>query len=196
MSVSLESAASGLIPTAPNILARHFDIWERPNRAWVGDITYIWTRTGWAYLAVIVDLCTRGIVGWSLSAHCDAALALQALDAAVARHQPGPGLLHHTDRGSTYTAGSYQEQLKSLGMVVSMSGKGNCWDNAVAESTIGTIKAELLDDRIPAGITELRQDLFSYIKTYYNRVRLHSSLNYRTPEQVHALTTARGSRAA
>ena len=121
---------------------------------------------------------------------------LAAEHKAVTRHQPGPGLLHHTCCGSTYTANSYQDRLKDLGMVVSMSRKGNCWDNAVAESTIGTIKAELLNDRTPADITELRQDLFTYIEAYYNRIRLHSSLNYRTPEQAHALTTARGSRAA
>jgi len=181
---------------APNVLARRFDDWDRPNQAWVGDITYIWTLAGWAYLAILVDLHNRAIVGWSVSNHCDAELALQALDGAVARHSPGPGLLHHTDRGSTYTATDYQDRLRDMRAVVSMSRKGNCWDNAVAESTIGTIKAELFDSHIPADITEVQQALFPYVEAYYNRVRLHSALGYRTPDQVHQLTTARGSRAA
>ncbi|MCH9681070.1 MAG: DDE-type integrase/transposase/recombinase [Deltaproteobacteria bacterium] len=110
---------------APNLLARRF-CWSRPNQAWVGDITYIWTEAGWAYLASLVDLCTRAIVGWSLSRRCDAVLALRALNNAVARHRPAPGLLLHTDRGATYTANSYRTRLRELGMVGSMSRRGNC----------------------------------------------------------------------
>ncbi|HYX67482.1 MAG TPA: IS3 family transposase [Burkholderiales bacterium] len=165
---------------APNLLDRRFQ-WAAPNRAWVGDITYVWTLTGWAYLALLVDLCTRRIVGWALSTRCDTELALRALDAAVARHRPEPGLLHHTDRGSTYTSADYRERLKALGFVESMSRKGNCFDNAVAESTIGTIKAELLDRWTPADVEDIRRSLFPYIEGFYNRRRLHSSLGYRTP---------------
>jgi putative transposase len=180
---------------APNILARRFK-WERPNEAWVGDITYIWTRAGWAYLAIMVDLCTRSIVGWSTSKRCDAALALDALNNAVARHRPGDGLLHHTDRGSTYTASDYQARLDELGMVKSMSRKGNCWDNAVAEATIGTIKVELFGDHIPEDIHEVQRELFQYIEAYYNRVRMHSTLGYRAPAELEHVTPARGARAA
>lgn len=165
---------------AENILNRRFD-WPQPCQAWVGDITYVWTVAGWAYLALLVDLCNRGIVGWAVSNHCDTALALRALDAAVARHRPGHGLIHHTDRGSTYTAADYRKRTRGLGMVESMSRKGNCWDNAVAESTIGTIKAELLADWVPANLAQLQQRLFPYIEGYYNRQRLHSALGYTTP---------------
>lgn len=160
---------------APNILARRFD-WDEPNQAWVGGITYIWTRSGWVYLATLVDLCTRSIVGWSVSRNCDAKLARAALDAAVARHQPDPGLIHHTDRGSTYTAKLYRDGIKAYGMRESMSRKGNCWDNAVAESAFSTIKTELFDDVIPYNIPDVRRMLFPYIEAFYNRERLHSSL--------------------
>jgi len=129
---------------APNLLNRDFSA-ERPNQVWVGDITYVWTQAGWAYVALLIDLCTRKIVGFSVGEQCDTKLALRALDAAVARHRPKPGLLHHTDRGSTYTSSDYRDRLRALSFNVSMSRKGNCWDNAVAESTIGSIKAELLD---------------------------------------------------
>jgi putative transposase len=167
---------------APNLLDRRFD-WERPDQAWVGDITFIWTLEGWAYLAILIDLCTRTIVGWAVSSRCDTALALHALEVAVARRRPPRGLMHHTDRGSTYTADDYRARLKALGMIVSMSRKGNCWDNAVAESTIGTIKTELFGDRIPDDIHQVRRELFPYIEGFYNRQRLHSSLGYITPAE-------------
>lgn len=165
---------------APNVLDRRFN-WPLPNQAWSGDITYVWTQAGWAYLAILLDLCTRAIVGWAVGTQCDTTLALQALKAAIARHHPLPGLIHHTDRGSTYTANDYRWHTRAMGMVESMSRKGNCWDNAVAESTIGTIKAELLADRVPANIAELQRMLFPYIEGYFNRRRLHSSLGYITP---------------
>jgi transposase InsO family protein len=171
---------------APNVLARRFDGW-RPDRAWVGDITYIWTLAGWAYLAILVDLGTRAIVGWAVSRRCDSALALRALNAAIARRRPSPGLLHHTDRGSTYTADNYQARLRELGMRPSMSRKGDCWDNAVAESTIGTIKTELLGEQVPESIHDVRRILFPYIEGFYNRRRLHSSLGYMTPTEAYAL---------
>jgi transposase InsO family protein len=142
---------------------------------------FVWTQQGWAYLAILVDLCTRAIVGWAVGRDCDTELALRCLNAAVARHRPPPGLMHHTDRGSTYTANAYRKRLEQLGMIVSMSRKGNCWDNAVAESTIGTIKAELLDGAPPDDMHALQRALFPYIESFYNRRRLHSTLGYITP---------------
>lgn len=142
---------------APNLLERRFH-WDVPNRAWVGDITYIRTTQGWCYLAILVDLCTRAIVGWAVSEHCDADLALHALEAACARYQPPPGLLHHTDRGATYSATSYRRRLRELGTQQSMSRKGDCWDNAVSESTIGSIKAELFGERVHGSIDEVRSE--------------------------------------
>ncbi len=183
-------ADSSHVP-APNLLDRRFR-WDSPNRAWVGDITYVWTAQGWSYLAILVDLCTRAIVGWAVSDRCDTALALRALRAAVARQRPSPGLLHHTDRGSTYTAADYRACLRKLGMQVSMSRKGNCWDNAVAESTIGTIKAELFGDRVPGSIDEVRSLLFPYIEGFYNRSRLHSSIDYMTPAEKEDMTCHSG----
>lgn len=165
---------------APNILDRRF-LWPEPNQAWAGDITYIWTLAGWAYLALLVDLCTRRIVGWAVSARCDTELALQALTNAVARHRPAPGLIHHTDRGSTYTAGDYRDAVKNYEMIASMSRKGNCWDNAVAESTFATIKTEAIGDYVPADISELKHILFPYIEGFYNQHRLHSTLGYKSP---------------
>ncbi len=171
---------------APNTLARRFDGWK-PNEAWVADITYLWTRAGWVYLAILVDLGSRAIAGWSVGAHCDTALALRALEAAVAHRQPKSGLLHHSDRGSTYTAHDYRARLRALGFECSMSRKGNCWDNAVAESVNGMIKTELFDDSIPRDIDDVKHQLFTYIEVFYNRQRLHSSLGYVTPAEKEAL---------
>jgi transposase InsO family protein len=167
---------------APNILNRRFT-WSAPNQAWVGDITYVWTTRGWSYLAILVDLCTRSIVGWAVSDRCDTELALRALDAAVARHRPPAGLVHHTDRGSTYTARAYRDRLEELGMIASMSRRGNCWDNSVAESTIGSLKAELLDGATPEDTAALGSELFLYIEAFYNRRRLHSAIGYLTPAE-------------
>jgi transposase InsO family protein len=177
---------------APNVLDRQFQR-ERIDEAWVADISYIWTQAGWVYLALIVELCTRGIIGWAVSQNCDTKLALTALEQAVARRRPPAGVIHHSDRGSTYTADDYRNRLKELGMVCSMSRKGNCWDNAVAESTIGTIKTELLVDDVPEDVHALRANLFQYIEVYYNRNRLHSSIGYHTPAQYEQIVTARGS---
>jgi transposase InsO family protein len=171
---------------APNLLERRFDGWQ-PDQVWVGDITFIWTQQGWAYLAILVDLCTRAIIGWALSKHCDTDLALRALEGAVARRKPKPGWMHHTDRGSTYTADRYQQRLRALGADISMSRKGDCWDNAVAESTIGTLKAELFGEDVPEDIYAIQRMLFPYIEGFYNRRRLHSSLGYITPAEKEAL---------
>lgn len=173
---------------ADNVLDRRFDDWQ-PDEAWVGDITFIWTFAGWTYLAIVVDLCTRAIVGWAVSDHCDTVLALRALDAAIARRRPPPGLLHHTDRGSTYTATAYRARTRAHGMITSMSRTGNCWDNAVAESTIGTIKAELFGDEIPEDRHHVQRLLFPYVEGFYNRRRLHSSLGYITPAEKELLAS-------
>jgi len=166
---------------SPNLLDRNFTR-ATPHEAWCGDITFIWTEQGWTYLALLIDLCTRSIVGWAVSETCDAELALNCLNRAVARHQPRAGLLHHTDRGSTYTAFAYRARLLELGMIQSMSRRGNCWDNAVAESTIGSIKSELFD-RTSVDIHDVRHQLFEYIESFYNRHRLHSTLDYSTPNE-------------
>jgi putative transposase len=173
---------------SPNLLDRNFAK-DTPHEAWCGDITFIWTEQGWVYLALLIDLCTRSIVGWAVSDRCDTALALSCLNRAVARHRPPVGLLHHTDRGATYTAGAYRARLRELGMVQSMSRRGNCWDNAVAESTIGSIKAELFDC-VPVDIHDVRHQLFEYIESFYNRHRLHSTLDYVTPDEKLQLVAA------
>jgi putative transposase len=173
---------------SPNLLDRKFTR-DVPDEAWCGDITFVWTQEGWVYLALLIDLCSRTIVGWAVSQHCNAELALECLNRAVARRRPGAGLLHHTDRGSTYSATTYRSRLRELGMVQSMSRRGNCWDNAVAESTIGSIKTELFD-HVPVDIHDVRHQLFEYIESFYNRHRLHSTLDYLTPNEKLQLSAA------
>lgn len=171
-------------PVAPNELARDFGA-TRPNERWVTDITYVWTDEGWAYVASILDLFSRAVVGWSLDAGLSTALPLAALDAAVQRRRPLAGdLVHHSDRGCQYTSLEYRARLAALGITVSMSRKGNCWDNAVAESFFGTLKNELIYRRRWRTHHELRTALFEYIEVFYNRRRLHSTLDYRTPAEV------------
>ena len=170
-------------PAAPNQLARDFTA-RRPNERWVTDITYVWTTEGWAYVAVILDLFSRAVVGWSVDATLSTILPLTALDAAVRRRRPGKGWLHHSDRGCQYTSREYREKLRELGVTVSMSRVGNCWDNAVAESFFATLKNELVHRRSWADRNELRSALFEYVEVFYNRRRLHSSLGYRTPAEV------------
>jgi transposase InsO family protein len=170
---------------APNELARDF-MATRPNERWVTDITYVWTLEGWAYVAVILDLFSRAVVGWAIDASLSTRLPLAALDAAVCRRRPGKGLLHHSDRGCQYTSTQYREALSALGITVSMSRKGNCWDNAVAESFFGTMKNELVHRHSWRSRIELRTALFEYLEVFYNRRRLHSSLDYKTPAEVEA----------
>jgi transposase InsO family protein len=170
-------------PVAPNELARDFTA-TRPNERWVTDITYVWTDEGWAYLAVILDLFSRAVVGWSISESLSTELPLAALQSAVERRRPTKSLMHHSDRGCQYTSASYREQLISLGISVSMSRKGNCWDNAVAESFFATLKRELISRRTWRTRLDVRRATFEYIETFYNRRRLHSSLGYKTPAQV------------
>lgn len=167
-------------PVAPNLLNREFTA-TAPNTKWVTDITYIPTMQGWLYLAVILDLYSRAVVGWSMSDCCDEALAENALQMAVARRRPRVGFLHHSDRGCQYTSRAYQSQLKHVGAVVSMSRKGNCWDNAAMESFFGSLKEECVGNTVYASHGEARQELFTYLEVYYNRIRRHSTLGYVSP---------------
>ena len=168
---------------APNRLDRQFDLAKRPNQIWVGDVTLIPTRTGWLYLAIILDLCTRQIVGWAMSACQNRALVCEAIAMAVTRRKPRPGLLHHTDQGSIYASQEYQTLLAKHQMIPSMSRAGNCYDNAVAESFFSTLKNELVHGSSYVNRAEARSAIFEYIEVFYNRQRLHQGLNYITPLQ-------------
>lgn len=172
-------------PIAPNLLERQFAVSDHPvpNRTWVGDMTYIPTRSGWLYLAVLIDLATRGIVGWATSASLFTALPLMALQHAVARRQPAAGLVHHTDRGSQYASGDYRDALAGYGMIQSMSRKGDCWDNAVAESFFATLEHELLTGTVFSSHRAANAAIFDFIEHWYNPVRRHSTLQYLSPQQ-------------
>jgi transposase InsO family protein len=170
-------------PVVGNALARDFSA-SRPNERWVTDISYVWTDEGWCYLAVILDLFSRAVVGWALDTTLSTTLPLAALDMAIRRRQPASGLLHHSDRGCQYTSADYRAALAKLGVTVSMSRKGNCWDNAVAESFFATLKGELVYRRRWATRLELRAATFEYIEVFYNRQRLHSSIGYKTPAEI------------
>lgn len=178
------------LPVAENLLNREFAT-RGPNRVWVSDITYIRTCEGWLYLAVVIDLFSRGVVGWSMSERINRALVLDALDMAVGRRNPGRGLIHHSDRGSQYASYDYQRVLKEHGMHCSMSRKGDCWDNAVAESFFGSLKTERVRRKRYRTRDEARRDIFEYIEVFYNRVRLHSSLGYLAPAQFEAVALAK-----
>jgi len=169
-------------PVALNILNRDFQA-EEPDKKWVTDITSIPTKQGWLYVAVILDVYSRMVVGWSMSSNCDEKLVEHALEQALARRHPQAGLFHHSDRGSQYTSHAYQAYLQKYGILPSMSRKGNCWDNAVMESFFGTLKDECVRDRFYSSHDEARSALFVYIEAYYNRVRRHSTLGYISPLQ-------------
>jgi len=155
-----------------------------PNTAWVGDITYLWTDEGWLYLAVILDLYSRRVIGWATGERLTEGLAHAALQRALSERSIGKGLIHHSDRGSQYTSVDYQRLLQAHGLVVSMSRKGNCWDNAVVESFFATLKVEL-GDRFPS--RALAHDaLFEYIEIFYNRARMHASLGFISPAEAEA----------
>ena len=170
-------------PVAPNHLDRRFGVEgaEGPDRVWVSDITYIPTAQGWIYLAVVLDLATRMVVGWSMWTTLDTGLALDALRMALGRRRPGPGVLHHSDRGCQYASAAYRAVLVAEGMVASMSRKGNCWDNAVAESFFATLEWELIERHRWKTQDEARSAVFEYIETWYNARRRHSSLGYVSP---------------
>src|ERR1044071_3837921 len=173
------------LPVAENLLDQNFGA-NRPNQVWLADITYIPTGEGWLYLAVILDLFTRKVVGWAMRDHMRAELTIAALTMAIQRRRPGAGLIHHSDRGSQYAAGDYRDILQAVAIVQSMSRKGNCWDNAPMESFFGTLKTELVHHGEYPNRDAARRDLFAYIEGYYNRLRRHSAIGYITPEQAEA----------
>lgn len=169
-------------PIAANRLDRQFDVnGVALNRVWVSDITYIPTQEGWLYLAAVLDLASRRCVGWAMRDTLDAELAMSALEMAITTRRPAPGLLHHSDRGSQYACAEYQAVLATHGMIASMSRKGNCWDNAVAESFFATLEMEVILNARWATRDEARRAIFRYIETWYNRERRHSTLDYVSP---------------
>jgi len=167
-------------PVAPNLLNRDFTA-SAPNSKWVADITGVWTWEGWLYLAVVLDIFSRMVVGWAMDQHRDEALVEQAALMALARRHPEPGLLHHSDRGSQYAAQDYRALLARCGIIVSMSRKADCYDNALMESFIGTLKSECVDRESYQTRKEARHSIFEYLEVFYNRQRLHSSLGYVSP---------------
>lgn len=167
-------------PVAPNLLERNFTV-NMPNCCWVGDITYISTNEGWLYLATVIDLYSRKIVGWSMSNNMKAELVNNALLMAIFARKPARGLMWHTDRGSQYVADSHLKIIKQHGIIQSMSRKGNCWDNAVAESFFATIKNELIYQQKFNTREEAKQAIFEYIEVFYNRIRVHSVNDYLSP---------------
>jgi transposase InsO family protein len=167
-------------PVAPNLLNRQFTV-SVPDQVWVSDITYIATWEGWLYLATVMDLGTRQIVGWSMGTTLDRSLVCDALTAALQRRRPAPGLIHHSDRGSQYASRDYQQLLTEHGLIPSMSRKGNCWDNAPMESFFHSLKTERVYGTRYQTHAQARQDIFDYIEIWYNRQRIHSALGYLTP---------------
>lgn len=167
---------------APNLLEREFTA-ASPNEAWVGDITYIWTLEGWMYLAVLLDLHSRRVVGWSMSDRLTDHLTLSALEMAVEQRRPGSGVIHHSDRGSQYASGDYVAKLKRYGFRRSMSRRGDCWDNAVAESFFASLEKELLLDSLFVTRDQARREIFDYIEIFYNRIRSHSTIDYLSPAE-------------
>jgi putative transposase len=168
-------------PVAPNLLKRDFTA-HRPDHKWLTDITYIPTQEGWLYLATILDLFTRRIVGWAMSHRMTSELTLNALKMAIRRRQPGELVIHHSDQGSQYTDATYQALLQEHGFQVSMNGVGTWYDNAPMESFFGTLKSELVNHRLYHTRDDARADLFFYIEAFYNRRRRHTSLGYLSPE--------------
>jgi len=170
-------------PIAPNTLARQFDVRTvaAPDRVWTSDITYVPTREGWLYLAVILDLASRRVVGWAIRRTLDRELTVAALQMALLHRQPLPGVLHHSDRGTQYASTEYRTALRTHGLTASMSRRGDCWDNAVAESFFATFKVELVYETDWATRDAATRDIFEFIEVWYNRERRHSSLGYCTP---------------
>ena len=167
-------------PVAPNVLDRDFTA-EGPNQKWLADITYIPTDEGWLYLAAVLDLYSRRIVGWAMDDNLERHLVIPALQMALETRQPGPGLLHHSDRGSQYASQDYRDLLTKHQIQASMSRKGNCYDNAPMESFFGTLKTELIHQRHYLTPKEAKTDIFEYIEVFYNRSRRHSTLGYLAP---------------
>jgi putative transposase len=171
---------------APNLLARQFDV-ETSDTVWAGDITYLWTAEGWLYVAALLDVHSRKVVGWTMSSRSDAALVQEALPRALGRRGPAPGLIHHSDRGSQYACGAYQELLATHGIRCSMSRQGDCLDNAVVERCFGSFKGECTSLCHYATRQAARDDVVDYIEMFYNSTRLHSSLGYVSPNHFERL---------
>ncbi len=170
-------------PKAENVLDRQFSV-KSPDSVWAGDITYLWTREGWLYLAVMLDLFSRRIIGWAVSSSLSQELPIRALDRAIFERAPAPGLLHHSDRGSQYTSGQYRKRLEKHKLSASMSRKGDCWDNAVVESFFATLKVELGDSFSSRKAAHLA--LADYIEVFYNRKRRHSAIGGISPVEAEA----------
>jgi transposase InsO family protein len=181
-----------VLPVAPNVVARKFRA-DGPDRVWVTDMTYVWTWEGWLFLAAIVDVFSRRVVGWAVADHLRTELALEALGMALGIRRPDEGLVHHSDRGSQYASEVYRRELAACGIVCSMSRVGDCWDNAVAESFFATLKTELIHRRPWPTKLEARTAIHDYIGAFYNPNRRHSSLGYLSPmdyERQHAAATS------
>jgi len=170
------------LPVAPNLLDRNFEALE-PDRVYCADITYIWTAEGWLYLAIVLDLFSRQIVGWSMSNRMKKELVINSLRMAIWRRRPEPGLIFHSDRGSQYCSKDFQKMLQENDMLSSMSRKGNCWDNSVAESFFGSLKIERVFDATYSTREEARRDIVDYIEMWYNSRRRHSYLGYLSPKE-------------
>lgn len=172
------------LPVAPNLLNRYFTT-DAPNKVWLADITYVWTNEGWLYLAFVLDLYYRGIIGLAMMSRMTDELTLKALKQAIIRCKPPKGLIHHSDRGSQYASWNYQAVLDDYKIVPSMSRKGDCWDNAVGESFVHTLKVEYINRNRFQRREEAMNGIFGYIELYYNRKRAHSSLDYKSPHEYH-----------
>ncbi len=175
------------LPVAANVLNRQFSP-SAPNRVWAGDITYLWTDEGWLYLAVVLDLYSRAVIGWSIRPQMTATLASEALQMALRRRKPQAGLLYHSDRGVQYAAKDFQRLLNDHGIVCSMSRKGNCWDNACVESFFSTLKVECVYQQRYRTRDEAKHNIFEWMEVHYNRQRRHSTLGFRSPAQFEAMT--------
>ena len=167
---------------SPNLLKRNFNV-DQPNTCYVGDITYIWTDEGWLYLATVIDLFSRKVVGWAMDKRMTSALVNKALLMAIWSRKPKPGLIWHTDRGSQYASNSHRKILKQHGIKQSMSRKGDCWDNAIAESFFGTLKTELVHHEKFKTRAQAKQAIFEYIEVFYNRKRRHTANEYLSPAE-------------
>jgi transposase InsO family protein len=167
---------------APNLLDRNFTP-AAPNQVWTSDITYLWTDEGWLYLAIVLDLFNREVIGWSLKLRMTTDIVSDALTMAWFRRKPAPGVLHHSDRGSQYASHAFQDKLTEYGMTCSMSRKGNCWDNAPTESWFNSFKNERVHGFGFATREDMKATAFEYIEVFYNRKRLHSTLGYKSPTQ-------------
>jgi len=175
------------LPIAPNLLGRNFFA-AAPNRIWLADITYIETDQGWLYLAAVMDLYSRRIVGWAMADHLRADLPLAALKMAISGQRPGAGLIHHSDRGVQYASADYRKVMQSAGFRASMSRKADCYDNAPMESFFHTLKTELVHHRHYATRAEAKRDIFAYIEGFYNRTRRHSAIGYISPIEMEPKT--------